>query len=242
LVLVIEDDADIGALVQDVLQRGGLETIHANTGRDGMRQLFERRPDCVILDVGLPDLDGWTLLRRIREVGTLPVLMLTAQDREADKVRALSDGADDYLTKPFGTAELVARVHALLRRSRSPGTAIDSEVFDDGCLSLDPTTHVARLSGSELLLTPTEFALLSTLARAQPRVLPQSLLLELVWGDAMNVGPDRVKFVVYRLRQKLGVVSGCEDLIESIRGVGYRYRSLGDTPSKVRASIGNSQR
>jgi DNA-binding response OmpR family regulator len=221
-VLVIEDDADIALGVRTVLDRSGFEVSMAAEGPEGLRVFHSERPDIVILDVGLPKMDGWTVLERIRELSGVPVLMLTSRGQEADKVRGLRGGADDYLTKPFGTAEFVARVQALLRRQRAPDEL--PEVFDDGHVRVNFVTHGVRVNGAPVELTPTEFRLLSALVRHPGQVLSPVKLLELAWSDPLGIGPDRVKYSVMRLRRKLGTQASGGSPIEAVRGFGYRYR------------------
>jgi DNA-binding response OmpR family regulator len=222
LVLLIEDDADIALGVRTVLNRNGFEVRAAAEGRDGLRLFHSERPDIVVLDVGLPEMDGWTVLERIRELSEVPVLMLTSHGRESDKVRGLRAGADDYLTKPFGTAEFVARVQALLRRQR-PADPLPA-VFDDGSVRINFATHAVSVGGNPVELTPTEFRLLTALVRHRGQVLSPVKLLELAWSDPLGIGPDRVKYTVMRLRRKLGAETGGDSAIEAVRGFGYRYR------------------
>jgi DNA-binding response OmpR family regulator len=222
LVLLIEDDADIALGVRTVLNRNGFEVRAATQGRDGLRLFHSERPDIVVLDVGLPEMDGWTVLERIRELSEVPVLMLTSHGREVDKVRGLRAGADDYLTKPFGIAEFVARVQALLRRQR-PADPLP-EVFDDGSVRINFATHDVFVDGNAVELTPTEFRLLTALVRHRGQVLSPVKLLELAWSDPLGIGPDRVKYTVMRLRRKLGAETGGDSAIEAVRGFGYRYR------------------
>ena len=221
-VLVIEDDADISLGVRTVLGRSGFEVTTAADGREGLRIFHSGRPDIVILDVGLPEMDGWTVLARIRELSEVPVLMLTSRGQESDKVRGLRGGADDYLTKPFGTAEFIARVQALLRRQHAAGPP--PEVFDDGRVQVNFVTHTVRVAGIPVELTPTEFRLLTALVRHRGQVLSSVKLLELAWSDPFGIGPDRVKYSVMRLRRKLGNGAGDDSVIEAVRGFGYRDR------------------
>ena len=229
-VLVIEDDADIALGVKTVLGRSGFEVTTAGEGREGLRVFHTQRPALVVLDVGLPQMDGWTVLERIRELSGVPVLMLTAHGQEADKVRGLHAGADDYLTKPFGNAEFIARVQALLRRSAGaePSTA---EIFDDGVVRMDLVAHTVTVDRQPVELTATEFRLLSVLVRHRGQVLSPVKLLELAWSDPYGVGPDRVKYSVMRLRRKLDADSGADSPIEAVRGFGYRYRAALDRTS-----------
>lgn len=226
-VLVVDDDPDLGFLVGDLLRRNRLDVVVETTGRDALRTLFERRPDLVILDLGLPDMDGLDVLERIRDLSDLPVLLLTARDRDSDKVEGLGQGADDYLTKPFSNAELVARVHALLRRA--PATRVERpSTYRDPRLSIDFATHSVAVDGRVVELTPTDWRLLAVLVRHHDQVLSHDDLLELVWNDPQGVGPSRVKYAVLRLRQRLGWDDVTDSPIESVRGFGYRYRSHGD--------------
>jgi DNA-binding response OmpR family regulator len=225
-VLVIEDDPDIALGVRTVLGRSGFEVTTAAEGREGLRVFHSGHPDIVILDVGLPEMDGWTVLERIRELSEVPVLMLTSHGQEADKVRGLRGGADDYLTKPFGTAEFIARVQALLRRPRAAAPL--PEVFDDGRVQVNLVTHQVLVAGVPVELTPTEFRLLAALIRHRGQVLSSVKLLELAWSDPSGIGPERVKYSVMRLRRKLGTQAGADSPIEAVRGFGYRYRGKPD--------------
>ena len=172
-ILLIEDDPDIALAVRSVLGRAGFHICTANDGRAGLRAFHDRHPCLVLLDIGLPGLDGWQVLERIRDMSDVPVLILTARGLEIDKVRGLRSGADDYLTKPFGNQELVARVQALLRRSRSHEP--DPEVYDDGRLQVRFASRTVLADAAPVSLTPIEFRLLtarrwwSTFSRARTR-------------------------------------------------------------------------
>ena len=222
-VLVIEDEADIRQLLRTLLEREGFSVAEAMEGRDGVRQFHQSHPDVVILDVGLPDLDGWQVLERIRDMSDVPVLMLTALGTERDKVRGLNAGADDYLTKPFSRSELLARLQAINRRQRNHADPVTT--FDDGTLHVDFAHQEVSIDGSVIVLTPTEYRLLATLARHQGQVLSSDQLIELAWDDPSGLAPSRVKYAVLRLRRKLGWDEGDDSPIETVRGFGYRYRS-----------------
>jgi DNA-binding response OmpR family regulator len=221
--LVVEDDPDIALALRLLLTRAGHQVAHAKDGRAGLRDAYTERPDLVILDIGLPGMDGWQVLERLRDVSDVPVLLLTAHGQESDKVRGLRGGADDYLTKPFTNAELVARVEALLRRSAGAASWAD-EVYDDGVLRIDPAARRTYVDGAEVRLTPTEFRLLNVLVRHVGAVLSPNQLLAQAWDDPTGIGPERVKFAVLRLRRKLGWTDPDASPIESVRGFGYRYR------------------
>jgi DNA-binding response OmpR family regulator len=223
-VLLIEDDADIALGVHTMLSRNGFAVTTAGDGREGLRAFHGERPDLVILDVGLPEMDGWTVLERIRELSEVPVLMLTAHGQESDKVRGLRTGADDYVTKPFGNAEFVARVRALLRRAGSSEQPAE-DVYDDGRVRVNFAAHEVLADGVAVELTATEYRLLVTLVRHRGQVLSAVRLLDLVWNDPVGIGPERVKYSVMRLRRKLGATSGADSPIEAVRGFGYRYRA-----------------
>ena len=232
-VLVIEDEEDIAFGIRIVLERSGLAVTRAGDGAEGLRMFHSTRPDLVILDVGLPGMDGWTVLERIRDLSDVPILVLTAHGQESDKVRGLNGGADDYLLKPFGNAELAARARALLRRPREEGAgpagegggSRKPEVFDDGVIYVNFASHEVRVAGAPVALTPTEYRLLAALVRHRGQVLSPEKLLELAWSDPLGIGPERVKYSVLRLRRKLGSSAGADSRIEAVRGFGYRYRA-----------------
>ncbi|GGR04839.1 response regulator transcription factor [Streptomyces netropsis] len=226
-VLVVEDDADLTLALRTLLTQAGHEVIHADNGRDGLRLLFAERPALMLLDIGLPQLNGWEVLERTRDLSDLPVLLLTARGAESDRVRGLRAGADDYLPKPFGNDELLARVEALLRRSAPTRWAGDS--FDDG-LRLVPDRRSAVWQGHEARLSDIEYRLLQVLVRNRGRVITTDQLLDRVWDDPEGRGRERVKFAVLRLRRKLRQAAGDEaaDPLEAVRGLGYRYRANGE--------------
>lgn len=235
VVLVIEDDFDISRALQALLSRAGYQVVLAGDGREGLRQFHAVNPSIVLLDVGLPSLDGWTILDRIRELSHAPVLMLTAKSDEMDKVRGLRSGADDYITKPFGNQELLARIEGILRRealrradSARRDTAPEAatalhNTFSEGDVFIDLTAHKVEVKGKKVDLTPIEFHLLETLMRHSGAVLSNEQLLQHAWRDPTATGPDRVKFAVLRLRRKLGWSAPGEGPIETVRGFGYRF-------------------
>ncbi|HLG68535.1 MAG TPA: response regulator transcription factor [Acidimicrobiales bacterium] len=223
-VLAIEDDADIRQLLRALLGREGYSVTEAANGRDGLRAFHQSRPDLVILDLGLPDLDGWQVLERIRDMSDAPVLVLTARSAERDKVRGLNAGADDYLTKPFSRVELLARLQAIRRRQAV--TASPQPAFDDGRVRVDFVHQEVVVEGEAVLLTPTEYRLLAALVRHVGQVLSADQLIELAWDDPAGLAPARVKYAVLRLRRKLGWDDPDESPLETVRGFGYRYRQL----------------
>jgi DNA-binding response OmpR family regulator len=223
-ILVIDDDADIRTLVADLLGRAGFSVEEAEDGRSGLRALHNTPPDLVVLDVSMPDLDGWQTLERIRDLSEVPVLMLTARGEELERVRGLQAGADDYVLKPFGRQELVARVQALLRRA-GPAAGGQQETYADERLTIDFGQRAVTFDGSAVSLTPLEFKLLAAFVRHPRQVLSRDQLLELVWGDAYGVSGDQVKLYVGYLRRKLAPENAADAPIETVRGFGYRYRS-----------------
>jgi DNA-binding response OmpR family regulator len=194
----------------------------AADGRAGLREFFASPPDLVVLDVSMPELDGWETLSRIRDLSDCPVLMLTARDAELERVRGLGAGADDYVVKPFGRQELVARVQALLRRAG--GRAEEQATYADGYLAIDFAQRAVRVGDREIQLTPLEFKLLAVFVRHPNQVLSRDQLLELVWGDTYGVSPDQVKLYVGYLRKKLAPDGPDAVPVETVRGFGYRYR------------------
>jgi DNA-binding response OmpR family regulator len=222
-VLVIDDDDDIRGLVVELLQRAGLDVDQAADGRAGLRAFHRSPADLVVLDVSMPELDGWETLERIRDLSDAPVIMLTARGAELERVRGLQAGADDYMVKPFGRQELVARVQALLRRARSTGEDHREEVYSDDRLTIDFAQRAVTYDGREITLTPLEFKLLSAFVRHPRQVLSREQLLELVWGDAFGVSGDQVKLYVGYLRRKLDPERPETVPIETVRGFGYRY-------------------
>ena len=228
-VLIIEDDPSIAEAVRRVVAKQHGTGVVATDGRNGLRNFFEERPDLVVLDIGLPGMDGWEVLERIRDLSEVPVLILTAHDLEQEKVRGLTAGADDYLTKPFGVQELGARIQALLRRSQA--AAGESTVYRDGNLEVDLLAREVRVDGEVVGLTKLEFQLLLTFVRHPGQALATQQLLEQVWNDPFAIGPERVKFTVLRLRRKLGWQDDQKNVLEAIRGYGYRY-----TPADERAA------
>jgi len=223
-ILVIEDEPDIARAVVALLERAGYQVLLSADGHAGLRMLHSGRPDLVILDIGLPGMDGWNVLERIRDLTTVPIIMVTARTQEGDKVRGLQAGADDYLTKPFSNRELVARVDAHLRRATTPVNTGVERFYSDARVSIDFLAHEVTADQKTVELTPTEFRLLSVLVRHPGQVLSHDQILDLGWNDPTSTGPDRVKFAVLRLRRKLGWDDPDACPIEAVRGFGYRYR------------------
>ena len=222
-ILVVDDEPDITSLVSLHLARAGFRVSSAATGAEALRAAYDERPTLIVLDRMLPDIDGDEVLARLRadpRGREVAVLLLTARRDEAERIRGLALGADDYLTKPFSPQELVLRVQAILRRARVTPTT--SDVLVVGPLEIDRARHRVTLSGREVQLTATEFRLLLTLAQRRGRVQSRGQLLQDVWESSPDVQTRTVDMHVQRLRTKLG--SGAGDLVETIRGFGYRLR------------------
>src|SRR5438093_1967213 len=222
-VLVVDDDDDIRGLVVELLQRAGLDVDQASDGRAGLRAFHQAPPDLVLLDVSMPGLDGWQTLERIRDLSDVPVIMLTARGAELERVRGLQAGADDYMVKPFGRQELVARVQALLRRARSTGKD-RHEVYSDDRLTIDFAQRAVTYDRRDVGLTPLEFKLLSAFVRHPRQVLSREQLLELVWGNAYGVSGDQVKLYVGYLRRTLDPEAPGREPIETVRWFGCHYQ------------------
>jgi len=229
-ILVVDDDPDIRSLLRELFERVDYEVVDAPDGRAGLRAVYDARPDLVMLDVGMPELDGWQTLERLRDLSDVPVMMLTARGAELEKVRALKAGADDYVTKPFGRQELLARTEALLRRATGR-RAEAPEGYADGLVTIDFAQRSAAVAGRAVSLTPLEFRLLAAFVHHPSQVLSHDQLLELVWGDAAAASRNQVKLYVGYLRRKLGPAA--EGVIETVRGFGYRYSPAGESDGEA---------
>lgn len=223
-ILVVDDEPEIVALVAYHLAKAGYRVSTAASGQDALELARRERPSLVVLDLMLPGMSGFDLLEQLRSDDStrdIAVLMLTARREEPDRIRGLSLGADDYLTKPFSPAELVLRVAAILRRTGTPSTA-SADAIVIGPMQIDRAAMIVKVDGDAVDLTPTEFKLLLTLAERRGRVQGRGHLLETVWEAAPDIQTRTVDMHVQRLRTKLGAAG---DLIETVRGFGYRLRT-----------------
>ncbi len=229
-ILVVEDERDLNNLVRKHLEAEGHQVAQAFDGPTALEAAARARPDLVVLDWMLPGIDGLEVCRRIRQESVVPILMLTARSEEVDRVVGLEVGADDYLTKPFGIRELLARARALLRRvelDREAGSAGSSpSALSVGPLRVDLEEHTASVDGRVLDLTPKEFELLALLVRHPGRAFSRDYLIERVWGYDANGSDRTVDTHVLRLRKKLGAVG---DWIETVWGIGYRLSRTAGT-------------
>jgi two-component system KDP operon response regulator KdpE len=222
--LVIDDEAQIRRLLRVTLEANGYQVFEAATGQEGIVQAAQCRPDVILLDLGLPDLDGVEVLKRLREWIKVPVIILSVRDREAEKIAALDSGADDYVTKPFSSGELLARLRTALRRGQPQG--VDA-VFRAGNLEVDLARRVVRKDGQEVKLTPTEYGLLRLLVTHAGRVLTHRQLLTEIWGPNAVEQVHYLRVHIAHLREKLESDSSRAELILTEPGVGYRLKAEG---------------
>ncbi len=229
-ILLIEDDAAVARLVGIELRHAGFEPEHQSTGHSGLAEAAKGGYDVVILDLSLPDVDGIEVCRALRALSDVPILMLTARGSLPERVEGLDAGADDYLVKPFAPAELVARLRALLRRSRTASDTPQQAVVNVGGLHVDALRWEAAFGSEALTLTRREFELLRCLALNQDVALTRDMLLERVWGFHYGGQSNIVDVYVGYLRQKLAA-AGAPRMIETVRGVGYRMRAAEHEPA-----------
>jgi two-component system KDP operon response regulator KdpE len=223
--LVIDDEPQIRRLLRVTLEANGYEVFDAATGQDGIVQAAQCRPEIILLDLGLPDLDGVEVLKRIREWSRVPVIILSVRDREHDKIAALDAGADDFVTKPFSSGELLARLRTTLRRSQ-PQSA--DAIFRTGKIEVDLAARLVRKNGVEIKLTPTEYALLRLLVVHAGKVLTHRQLLMEVWGPNAVEQTQYLRVHIAHLREKLEDDAGRPGFILTESGVGYRAVQSGD--------------
>lgn len=225
LVLIIEDEPEMRRFLRVTLRAHGYQVVESVTARDGLAQASGRNPDLILLDLGLPDADGLDVTRTIRQTRATPIIVLSARGREQDKVAALDLGADDYLTKPFGVEELLARIRVALRRAALPAGGPPDPVFTSADLTVDLIRRQVRLRGEEIHLTPTEYKLLAALIREAGRVVTHRHLLAEVWGPNAVDQPHYLRVYMAQLRHKLEADPARPRLLTTEPGVGYRLRS-----------------
>jgi two-component system KDP operon response regulator KdpE len=217
--LVIDDELQIRRLLRSCLEANGYRVLEAATGQEGIAQAAQHPPDVVLLDLGLPDMDGVAVLKRLREWSHVPVVVLSVRDREDDKVEALDNGADDYVTKPFSTAELLARLRVAQRHTLP---AAEDPVFRAGDLEVDLTARVVKLGGREVRLTATEYSLLRLFVQHAGKVLTHRQILKEVWGPSYVEQTHYLRVYIAHLREKLESDVSKPRLITTEPGVGYR--------------------
>ncbi len=216
-ILVIDDEPQIHRFLGPALEAAGYAPLRADTAREGLRLAASRGPACILLDLGLPDMDGKELLERLRVFSQVPVIVISARDREAEKIAALDAGADDYVEKPFGLAELLARLRAATRRALL--AEAPSPIVVTGPLKVDLERRLVHASGSEISVTPREWELLAVLARNLGKVVTRQRMLTEVWGPAHAEDSQYLRVYIGQLRQKLGEAAR---LLRTEPGVGYR--------------------
>ena len=219
----MDDERGLVRIIRLNLEQDGFEVFEANNGAQAMDRLRAVIPDLVLLDVMMPDLDGFTVLRMIREVGNTPVIMLTAKGEEGDKVKGLELGADDYVTKPFSPKELTSRIRAVLRRGNFAGDSEEGVVDVDGRLKIDFGRHQVFIDGEEVKLRPTEYRLLNHLVKNAGWVLTHDQILQKVWGYEYENEPHYVRLYINYLRNKLEKDPSTPQYLLTERGIGYRF-------------------
>ena len=225
-VLVIDDNKLDRKIARDSLGSAGLDVMEASDGAAGLRLLYDQKPDIVVLDVIMPNMDGWTVCSRIRELSDVPIILLTSLNREEEMVRGLNLGADDFVSKPISPGHLIARIQAVLRRVQSPKSPPPIVAYDDGTLSIDSARHLVRLEDNPVDLTPTEFRLLLALARHPGQVQTFATLLTAVWGAEYADDIDFLRVYVWRLRKKFERNSEKPRWFLTERGFGYRFAEI----------------
>lgn len=224
-VLIIDDETQIRHFLRISLKTEGYELLEAENGETGLSLCARHSPDLVILDLGLPDMDGSDVLATLREWSSAPVIILSVRDRELEKVKALDLGANDYVTKPFGVDELLARVRTQLRNQNRNNASVKeaSVIFDDGALHIDLEMRKINVNGEPVRLTPKEFAVLKVLMLASGKLVTQSQLLKDIWGPTHTTDTHYLRILIGRLRQKLGDDPTEQYYIQTEPGVGYRF-------------------
>ena len=220
-VLVVDDESEIRRFLRASLKMHQYEVIEADSGQKALKAIVDQRPDLIILDIGLPDMDGIEVTRQVREWSHTPIIILSVRDREADKINALDAGADDYLTKPFGVGELLARIRVVMRHI-SPSN--DDPIYRIGKLVVDLARHQVTLDDKEITLTPTEFDLLHALVQNAGRVITHRQLIHTVWGNAYEDESRLLRVNISNLRRKIEPNPNQPYYILTELGVGYRFR------------------
>ena len=220
-VLLVDDDATLRELLADQLKTAGYHVLTARDGASGLRSAVEAQPDLIVLDVMMPGMSGWDVCERVRAKSRVPIILLTAKGEEFDKLRGFRLGVDDYVTKPFSFAELVARVGAVLTRAQF--AQVPTHSLTSGDLAIDFDQKHTTVAGRPIDLTPTEYRLLETLARRAHRTVPAETLLSEVWGPEYAGEVEHVKHYIWTLRSKIEVDPGDPKHIITERGFGYRF-------------------
>lgn len=223
-ILVVDDDKTLIRLMREALAKADYDVITASNGIDALQELYSKQPDLIILDVMMPRMDGWETAQRIRQVSQVPIIMLTAKDEESDKLKGFAAGVDDYVTKPFSFAEMVARVGAVLGRARQVPPERKAKRYSSGTLVIDTDSRRVTKAGKVIELTPTEYRLLATLAENSGRVLSHEQLLNKVWGYEFGEDTGYVKRYIWYLRRKVEDDPRKPEHILTERGFGYLFQ------------------
>jgi len=227
-VVVVDDEPQIRRALRTSLEAHGYEVAAVGTGEEGVLAAAEQRPDLLLLDLGLPDIDGTEVIRRVRPFSDVPIIVLSVRDGQADKVAALDAGADDYVTKPFAMEELLARARAALRRVTSDEPAVPTQRF--GALEVDLVRRLVTLDDEPVHLTPTEYQLLEALVSNPGKLLTHQWLLRRIWGQGYATETTYLRTYIRTLRKKLGDDASSPALIVTEPGVGYRWIAETDAP------------
>ena len=225
LILLVEDELAIRRFLRASLPSETYRLVEAETGKDALRLATQQPPDLVILDLGLPDMDGQNVLRQLREWLHAPIIILSARDQEEQKIAALDGGADDYLTKPFSTGELLARIRVALRHANRVSDELESSTFEQGVLKIDLAARRVFARNAEVHLTPLEYKLLTTLARHAGKVLTHRFLLKEVWGPHDILEAHNLRVLMASLRRKIELDAANPQHLQTEQGVGYRLAS-----------------
>jgi two-component system, OmpR family, KDP operon response regulator KdpE len=221
-ILIIDDELQIRRLLEITLSANGYKIIHSANGKDGLVDAATFHPSIIILDLGLPDIDGHEILKKLREWYSKPIIILSVRDSEKDIIEALDNGANDYLTKPFRSGELLARIRAALRSANEKS---DSNTLEIGSLSIDMVNHSAKKNDEILKLTSTEFSLLSLLAKNQGRVLTHHYILKEIWGFGYQEQTQYLRVFIAQLRKKTEDNPSKPKIIITVSGIGYRFEN-----------------
>ncbi len=224
VIIVIEDDPPIRRFLRTGLGTHGFTIYEAETGKQGIVEVGVRKPDLLILDLGLPDMDGVEVIKAIRAWSPIPIIVLSARSSEQQKIDALDAGADDYLTKPFGIGELLARIRVALRHAIRPSEHVESDVFTNGSLKVDLINRLASIDDQEIHLTPIQYRLLAVLIKHAGKVLTHKQILNEVWGPSYQENAHYLRIYMSQLRQKLETDPTQPKILLTESGVGYRLK------------------
>jgi two-component system KDP operon response regulator KdpE len=238
VIVVVDDEAQIRRLLRATLEATGYKVFEAADGQQGLAEVLARHPDLVLLDLGLPDMDGIAVLQRLREWSSVPVVILSVREAEQDKVACFQSGADDYITKPFGTAELLARLEVARRHARPSSK---TTVFESGPLSVDLTTRSVKVNGQPVKLTGTEYALLRLFVRNAGKILTHPQIMEAVWGPGHREKTHYLHVYMTHLREKIETIPAKPELLVTEARVGYWLKVQTPVPSEPEPPVADSQ-